>query len=46
MARSITPFLMLDGAAEDAMNFYVCLFKSSDISQIDRYGVAWQLNLG
>jgi predicted 3-demethylubiquinone-9 3-methyltransferase (glyoxalase superfamily) len=38
MARSITPFLMFDGAAEDAMNFYVSLFKGSEISHIDRYG--------
>jgi predicted 3-demethylubiquinone-9 3-methyltransferase (glyoxalase superfamily) len=29
---------MFDGAAEDAMNFYVSLFKGSEISHIDRYG--------
>ena len=38
MARSITPFLMFDGVAEDAMNFYVSLFKGSEIVHIDRYG--------
>lgn len=38
MARSITPFLMFDGVAEEAMNFYVSLFKGSEINHIDRYG--------
>ena len=38
MARSITPFLMFDGTAEDAMNLYVTLFKDSEITHIDRYG--------
>ena len=38
MARSVIPFLMFDGAAEDAMNFYISLFKGSQISHIDRYG--------
>jgi predicted 3-demethylubiquinone-9 3-methyltransferase (glyoxalase superfamily) len=38
MARSITPFLMFDGVAEEAMRFYVSLFASSEIVSIQRYG--------
>ncbi len=38
MARSVTPFLMFEGAAEEAMTFYVSLFPRSDIHNIDRYG--------
>jgi predicted 3-demethylubiquinone-9 3-methyltransferase (glyoxalase superfamily) len=34
---SITPFLMFEGAAEEAMNFYVSLFSGSIVS-IARYG--------
>jgi predicted 3-demethylubiquinone-9 3-methyltransferase (glyoxalase superfamily) len=37
MPRSVTPFLF-DGAAEEAMRFYVSLFPRSDIRRIDRYG--------
>jgi predicted 3-demethylubiquinone-9 3-methyltransferase (glyoxalase superfamily) len=37
MARTITPFLMFEGVAEDAMNLYVSLFKNSEISHIERY---------
>jgi len=37
MARSVTPFLMFEGAAEEAMRFYVSLFARSDIKQIERY---------
>jgi len=29
---------MFDGVAEDAMNFYVSLFKGSEISHVNRYG--------
>jgi predicted 3-demethylubiquinone-9 3-methyltransferase (glyoxalase superfamily) len=35
---SITPFLMFEGAAEQAMNFYVSLFSGSTIVSIARYG--------
>jgi predicted 3-demethylubiquinone-9 3-methyltransferase (glyoxalase superfamily) len=38
MARSVTPFLMFEGAAEEAMMFYVSLFPRSEIRQIERYG--------
>jgi predicted 3-demethylubiquinone-9 3-methyltransferase (glyoxalase superfamily) len=35
---SITPFLMFEGAAEEAMNFYVSLFRGATIVSIARYG--------
>ncbi len=35
---SITPFLMFEGKAEEAMNFYISLFPDSGIDAIDRYG--------
>lgn len=34
----ITPFLMFEGQAEEAMNWYVSLFKDSEITRITRYG--------
>jgi predicted 3-demethylubiquinone-9 3-methyltransferase (glyoxalase superfamily) len=37
MASSVTPFLMFEGAAETAMNFYVTLFQGS-VKRIQRYG--------
>lgn len=37
MARSITPFLMFEGSAEEAMRFYVSLFARSGIKQIEHY---------
>ncbi len=37
MAQSITPFLMFEGVAEEAMTLYVSLFKNSEISAIERY---------
>ena len=36
MARAVTPFLMFDGVAEEAMKFYVSLFGDSEIAQIER----------
>jgi predicted 3-demethylubiquinone-9 3-methyltransferase (glyoxalase superfamily) len=36
--QKITTFLMFDGKAEDAMNFYTSLFKQSEIISITRYG--------
>ncbi|GMA52173.1 hypothetical protein GCM10025857_35300 [Alicyclobacillus contaminans] len=30
----ITPFLMFDGKAEEAMNFYVSLFDQSEINSV------------
>ena len=34
----ITPFLMFEGQAEEAMTFYVSLFKDSEVTSITRYG--------
>ncbi|MDQ0339686.1 putative 3-demethylubiquinone-9 3-methyltransferase (glyoxalase superfamily) [Caldalkalibacillus uzonensis] len=36
--HKITTFLMFDGQAEEAMNFYVSLFEDSEIIDITRYG--------
>jgi len=38
MAKSVTPFLMFEGAAEAAANLYVSLFRDSAIEVIERYG--------
>ena len=38
MATKITPFLMFEGSAEEAMRFYVALFPNSEIRQVVRYG--------
>jgi len=38
MAQKITPFLMFEDAAEEAMQFYVALFRDSQIKRIERYG--------
>jgi predicted 3-demethylubiquinone-9 3-methyltransferase (glyoxalase superfamily) len=42
MARSVTTFLMFDGVAEEAMNFYVSLFAGSEIRRVERYGPGQQ----
>jgi predicted 3-demethylubiquinone-9 3-methyltransferase (glyoxalase superfamily) len=36
--QKIITFLMFDGKAEEAMNFYTSLFKDSVIKSITRYG--------
>lgn len=36
--QKITPFLWFDHEAEEAMNFYVSIFKSSRIISVTRYG--------
>ncbi|AMK76973.1 MULTISPECIES: VOC family protein [Methylomonas] len=36
----ITPFLWFDDQAEQAMNFYVSIFKNSKILSVNRYGDA------
>jgi predicted 3-demethylubiquinone-9 3-methyltransferase (glyoxalase superfamily) len=36
--QKITPFLWFDGKAEEAMNFYVSIFKSSKIVSVSRSG--------
>jgi len=38
--QKITPFLWFDGNAEEAMNFYVSVFKNSKIKNVRRYGEA------
>lgn len=37
MAKGFTPFLMFEGRAEEAMNFYVSLFPGSEIVKVMRY---------
>jgi predicted 3-demethylubiquinone-9 3-methyltransferase (glyoxalase superfamily) len=36
--QKITPFLWFDDQAEEAMNFYVSIFKNSKVASITRYG--------
>ena len=36
--QKITPFLWFDGKAEEAMNFYISIFKHSKIVRVTRYG--------
>jgi predicted 3-demethylubiquinone-9 3-methyltransferase (glyoxalase superfamily) len=36
--QKITPFLWFDGKAEEAMNFYVSIFKNSKIVSVSRSG--------
>jgi predicted 3-demethylubiquinone-9 3-methyltransferase (glyoxalase superfamily) len=36
--QKITPFLWFDGKAEEAMNFYVSIFKNSKVARVTRYG--------
>ena len=38
MATTVRPFLMFEGRAEEAMNFYVSLIPGSEITSIARYG--------
>lgn len=38
MSNKVTPFLMFEGRAEEAMSFYVSLFADSEIRSISRYG--------
>jgi predicted 3-demethylubiquinone-9 3-methyltransferase (glyoxalase superfamily) len=38
--QKITPFLWFDGQAEEAMNFYISLFKNSRVLSVTRYGEA------
>ena len=37
---TITPFLWFDNNAEEAMNFYVSVFKNSKVLTVSRYGEA------
>jgi predicted 3-demethylubiquinone-9 3-methyltransferase (glyoxalase superfamily) len=36
--QKITPFLWFDDRAEEAMNFYVSIFKNSKVGRVTRYG--------
>lgn len=38
--QRITPFLWFDTQAEEAMNFYVSIFKNSKVLTVNRYGEA------
>jgi predicted 3-demethylubiquinone-9 3-methyltransferase (glyoxalase superfamily) len=38
--QKITPFLWYDGQAEEAMNFYISIFKNSKVLTVARYGDA------
>lgn len=38
--QAITPFLWFDTQAEEAMNFYVSIFKNSKVHGVSRYGDA------
>ena len=38
--QKIIPFLWFDGKAEEAMNFYVSVFKNSRVVSVTRYGEA------
>jgi predicted 3-demethylubiquinone-9 3-methyltransferase (glyoxalase superfamily) len=38
--QKITPFLWFDNQAEEAMNFYVSIFKNSKVLGVTRYGEA------
>lgn len=40
MAQKITPFLWFDDNAEEATQFYVSIFKNSEVLSINRYGDA------
>lgn len=38
MVQSVQPFLMFQGNAEEALNFYISLIPGSEIEAISRYG--------
>ncbi len=38
METKIRPFLMFEGRAEEALNFYVSLLPNSKVISVDRYG--------
>lgn len=46
MQQQIIPFLWFNGEAEEAVNFYVSLFKNSKIENVSRYGEAGPLPAG
>lgn len=38
--QKINPFLWFDNQAEEAMNFYISIFKNSKVLNVSRYGDA------
>jgi predicted 3-demethylubiquinone-9 3-methyltransferase (glyoxalase superfamily) len=44
--QTITPFLWFDDQAEEAMNFYVSIFKNSKVLSVTRYGDAGPASKG
>jgi predicted 3-demethylubiquinone-9 3-methyltransferase (glyoxalase superfamily) len=40
MSQKITPFLWFDNQAEEASQFYVSIFKNSEVIDVNRYGEA------
>src|SRR5262245_42195739 len=38
--QKITPYLWFDNQAEEAVNFYVSIFKNSEVLSMSRYGDA------
>ena len=38
--QKISPFLWFDNQAEEAMNFYVSIFRNSKVGNVTRYGDA------
>jgi predicted 3-demethylubiquinone-9 3-methyltransferase (glyoxalase superfamily) len=40
MAQRITPFLMFEGAAEEAMRLYARVFPRSELRRLERWGPA------
>jgi predicted 3-demethylubiquinone-9 3-methyltransferase (glyoxalase superfamily) len=36
--QKIVPFLWFDGRAEEAMNFYISVFKNSSVGKVTRWG--------
>lgn len=46
MQQQIIPFIWFNGDAEEAVNYYVSLFKNSKIENVSRYGEAGPLPAG
>ena len=40
MAQEITAFFRFDDRAEEAMSFYVSIFKNSEVGDLSRFGEA------
>jgi predicted 3-demethylubiquinone-9 3-methyltransferase (glyoxalase superfamily) len=42
VVQSVTPFLMFDGDAQEAIELYVSLFEDAEIVSVERYGAGEQ----